>query len=364
MLDARNGWALTANSPRQILFTTNGAASWHLCTPPGLADGDEIAEVSFFDFRRAWVFLRSPTLTNCLVLTTDAGNSWSRITVPFYISDGANLHFTTPQAGTVSETDGGLGSSETRFFETADGGWHWRPVLSEEPILDGTLGTGTIHLCTLCGERAGYYPPAKIIITRGDWADEQPKDAVRLSISTNLGKTWRDLSLRLPAEKFNEGLVDCDPPVFFNAQNGCLPVRLTREKDERAAAFNILAFYMTHDGGATWVPSPSPVVGDGDFYGEDRQVDVVSSRDIFVRAGHDLRVTHDGAKTWQSLKSNLDFGPATADRAVVQIDFADATHGWTITSDNFNQSPEGNYFLHKTVDGGVTWIQLPLLLDD
>src|SRR5437762_7884763 len=56
-----------------------------------------------------------------------------------------------------------------------------------------------------CGDGISYYPPTKVIITHGDQGDEQPKGAVRLSLSTNLGKAWRDLRLPVP-EKYRDGL--------------------------------------------------------------------------------------------------------------------------------------------------------------
>ncbi len=101
----------------------------------------------------------------------------------------------------------------------------------------------------------------------------------------------------------------------------------------------------------------------GGYPGEERQADLVSARDIFVRAGPNLRVTHDGAKSWQTVKSSLNFGPATVDRAVLQIDFVDATHGWAVISDNFSQSPDGTYCLYRTLDGGATWTNLPVKIE-
>ena len=101
----------------------------------------------------------------------------------------------------------------------------------------------------------------------------------------------------------------------------------------------------------------------GGYPGEERQTDLVSARDMFVRAGPDLRVTHDGAKSWQTVKSSLNFGPATVDRAVIQIDFVDAARGWAVISDNFSQSPDGTYYLYQTLDGGATWAEVPVKIE-
>ena len=56
------------------------------------------------------------------------------------------------------------------------------------------------------------------VITHGDIDDEKPKDAVRLSVSANLGKTWQNVILPLPSEKYRDGLVECGDPVFLDGK--------------------------------------------------------------------------------------------------------------------------------------------------
>src|SRR5437762_11216650 len=82
-----------------------------------------------------------------------------------------------------------------------------------------------------CGDGISYYPPTKVIITHGDQGDEQPKGAVRLSLSTNLGKAWRDLRLPVP-EKYRDGLAGPLSPVFFDDRNGLLPAHVLKRNSD------------------------------------------------------------------------------------------------------------------------------------
>ena len=90
------------------------------------------------------------------------------------------------------------------------------------------------------------------------------------------------------------------------------------------------------------------------------QFDVVSLRDVFVRGGPNLYVTSDGARSWRTVKPNIDFGLEGSKWDVSRMDFVDTTHGWILIYDNVNDSPYGHHSLYKTSDGGATWTALPL----
>ena len=96
----------------------------------------------------------------------------------------------------------------------------WTPVVITSPYPDNNLPPGTIHLCNICGGGINYYPPTKVIITVGDMADEKAKGAVRLSLSTNLGKSWRELELPVP-DQYRDGLAGPLSPIFSAAQMAC-----------------------------------------------------------------------------------------------------------------------------------------------
>jgi len=79
------------------------------------------------------------------------------------------------------------------------------------------------------------------------------------------------------------------------------------------------------------------------------QFDIVSARDIFVCNGANLYVTHDAAKSWQTIKPNIDFDRTSSHGEVYRIDFVDARHGWAVIYDNF---PHPKYYLYETSDAG------------
>jgi photosystem II stability/assembly factor-like uncharacterized protein len=131
-------------------------------------------------------------------------------------------------------------------------------------------------------------------------------------------------------------------PIFLNQQDGYLPFNIIKYNPDRSQEYCVLAIYATHDGGLTWIPNATV----GKNVNLNTMVDFVSLQDIFAACGNDLCATHDGAHTWQTLHSNLDFDNVT------EIDFAGPSVGWAIATDG------SSYSLWKTIDGGVSWTKL------
>jgi photosystem II stability/assembly factor-like uncharacterized protein len=362
MIDAQNGWAMTGGvvGGQWVLRTADGGQSWRDCTPRVVQmAGDIEGGICSLDSQNAWL----PTFERItgvmgLLRTRDGGNSWAWFKTAALFQE---CHFFNPSHGFAREEDVGLGSAYVRFYETQDGGENWAPVRIVPPDADPRedLTNAMIHLCNLCGDRMAFHPPSEVIIARGDMGDEQPKDAVRLTISTNLGKTWRDVKLPPPSEKYREGLVTCGTPVFLDDRNGWLPAQI-RENDGNTFSRKAMAFYATQDGGQTWMPRPGVLDAGSGYDGYGRAFDIVSTTDIFAVGGGNLYVTHDGAKSWRTIKPNIDLGREGSKRDVSQLDFVDATHGWAVIYDNTNDLPDGHDSLCRTSDGGTTWKQLPL----
>jgi photosystem II stability/assembly factor-like uncharacterized protein len=359
MMDAQNGWALSSGlvSYQRLLRTADGGQSWRDCTPADVPHSKIASDNCFLGSQNAWVPTYDPAKNEPgLVRTTNGGKSWVPVKTPGFFEE---MHFVNANHGVAREEDVGLGSAYVRFYETQDGGENWAPVRIVPPDADPRedVANAMIYLCNICEDRMAFHPPSEVIIAHGDMGDEQPKDAVRLTISTNLGKTWRDVKLPLPSEEYREGLVTCGTPVFLDDRNGWLPAQI-RENDGNTFSFKAMAFYATQDGGQTWTPRPGLIESDSDYYAS--QFDIVSARDIFAAGGGNLYVTHDGAKSWRTIKPNIDLGRKGSKRDVSQLDFVDATHGWMVIYDNTNDLPDGHDSLYRTSDGGATWKELPL----
>jgi photosystem II stability/assembly factor-like uncharacterized protein len=282
-----------------------------------------------------------------LVQTIDGGKTWSILTKSLpYVND---ITFSNQKDGWAEAADMGAGQAYITLYATHDGGVTWNQINLNQPDGSGDL-TGTLHLCSICGD-SFYYDPLRLIITYGDLISD-PVGSVHLSLSTDLGKTWKDLQLPLPDNIYADGLVAPQLPVFFNDQDGLLPFGIIRYNSDGSHAYAVLAVYATHDGGLSWKPNPTVVDNVQNLEGSYRLVDFVSPMDAFVTCGNDLCVTHDADKTWQTLKSNLNFAYVDGSAYVWQFDFVSPTTGWAITTDG------NTYALWKTTDGGKTWGEL------
>ena len=232
MIDVHNGWASTGlvAGHSLLLRTTNGGESWRDCSPRGIpVDVDADATGCFLGAENAWLpTYERTTHTAGLLRTTNGGSAWVwfRFMTPAPSTPAAfqSVHFYTAKNGIASETDVGLGSADCQFYETQDGGANWFPLPIFPPGADPDADDmpTMIHLCNLCGDSVAFHPPANVIITHGDMGDETPKNGVRLSISDNMGRNWRDVKLPLPSKNFATAWRKADRPSFWMTRTaGC-----------------------------------------------------------------------------------------------------------------------------------------------
>jgi photosystem II stability/assembly factor-like uncharacterized protein len=348
MVDESNGWAWAAktDTTNALLHTHDGGQSWVDVTPRDLPPLNRYGDV-FLNDQTAWVpFSDATSQTSGLAHTTDGGASWSvqngNLAFP-----GASFHFIDQSNGWAETVDVGAGNAYVRIYETYDGGRTWQVVPLISPRRERSLPEGTLHLCNICGD-GFYYDPLRVVITYGDLAGA-PGGSVRLAISTDLGKNWRNRQFPLPGAQYKNDLIAPLAPTFFDHDNGVLPVVM--QTTGLSVPGSSLAIYSTRDGGLSWAATPVIIDGVQAF----PSVDFVTSQDAFLVCGAHLCVTHDGAQNWQTLNASLVFDTnAPSGEHVAQFDFVSAQVGWAVTA-NADGSPATFW---KTSDGGQTWKKL------
>jgi hypothetical protein len=345
MFSEAAGWALVskADFTNSLLHTTDGGQSWTNVTPPNLPANDFVS--FFLNTQSAWIYdYNYPT--NGLVHTADGGKTWTKLIqslpIPNGQYDGTSITFLDENNGWLKTISVGTAHCEFTLFGTHDGGATWNQIMLSDPpnTITSSAFPGDLSVCSICGD-SFYYDPTRMVVVNGDLASDS-SGSVRLSVSFDLGKTWKDHILPMPASQYKDGLVAPQAPVFLNQQDGFLPFNIIKYKSDQSQEYSVLALYATHDGGLSWILNSTVVEN---VY-LNNIVDFVSLQDNFATCGNDLCATHDGAHTWQPLHSNLDFDYVT------KIDFVSPSTGWAITTDDSSSS------LWKTVDGGASWIKL------
>jgi len=370
MVDSKNGWAQAgAPEDHRVLHTANGGVSWVDVTPHTLPNRPW--DFQFPSSRIAWI--SSYNQKTGFLLTTNAGASWvswAPLVPPDdthnYFLVVANCRLLNARDGLAECVDGAAGSSCYTFFDTHDGGLHWEAVRITPPGRNPENPPEAVPVSNALWYGAGitYYPPGKVALVHGDLTEGKPEGMVCLSLSTNLGRSWRDLKLPLP-EKHHGSFCQPSAPFFLDASNGLLRVCAFKSMTDTGALDRVTIFYATHDGGGTWTPMPGTFSPRDPF--SDHKLSFVSPRDIFVENGGTLYVTHDGAQSWRA--SNLGLGLRETGHDVSQMEFVDAAHGWIAVSGQGGTWASGHrtFYAYATVyetfNGGETWTELPLRVD-
>jgi len=322
MLDLQNGWMITDHN---ILRTQDGGTTWHNVTPPNASALGFGTGFSFLDSNRGWILVsdqNDPLNHGALYHTVDGGLNWISSSVPF---GSGNLKFLDDNNGWLMLIAGaGAGEMPVKFFQTNDGGVNWSQVFTDVPTDPNPNNTLPVS-----GIKSGFTP----VSMHEAWVSgqETAPNIFYLYHSIDGGRTWSKVDYQMPFT--GEATYLTQPPVFFDSQNGILP--MTAGRDGQATLF-----LKTTDGGRTWSVSV-PVTGAG-------QYSVVSPNDLFVWFAGELSTSHDSGQTWTTTTPNLSW-----DFSTFQFQFLDTQTGWTVTS-----ASDGHTSLYKTIDGGQTWTVL------
>lgn len=321
--DATTGWARTTT--QLILHTSNGGKNWQDVTPPYSArsSGQLPPAFTFLDGTIAWVAVSGQqqpdgTIHTVVFRTSNGGHNWQEAILPTSQLGASQVQFVDAQHGWVLSSFGGgaAGSQAVDLFRSSDGGQTWN-IVARAP------GAFPFH-----GIKSGM---SWISPTTG-WVTgfiAIPNTAL-LYRTQDAGVSWQQQSLPLPSL---QGGITTQPPVFFSATEGLLPVTFASAQGQN------LVVYATHDGGNTWVSS-TMLSTTGTIW------DFLTMQQGWVVGanGTSLYETSDGGLHWTTIIPSANF------QSISQLDFVSMSEGWAIST------PTGaEPALLKTSDGGQSW---------
>ena len=232
------------------------------------------------------------------------------------------IQLLTPQVGWAFQ--GG------RLFWTADAGGQWKDITPAAPSSEVIASVCFLDTSTGWVLLAG---------AEGDLA------RFDLASTTNAGENWSIKPVRLP--NLNPvayplgGQAHID---FVDSLHGWMNLGL------QSMLHNGIQF-ATQDGGSTWSWTPQPHQSAG-------PIRFINLHDGWIVSpeGHELYVTHDGAKSWHtlSLEAPSDIPqPVGANYALPTFD--DPKHGFLLVSYFGPNTPTSTLVLFSSGDGGQTW---------
>jgi photosystem II stability/assembly factor-like uncharacterized protein len=324
MQDEKNGWGINDTN---ILRTVDGGVTWYKVGPAKVSSLGYSVIADFLTAQEGWVLVPDPTdmLVGALYHTNDGGTTWSSSSVPF---GGGVLNFIDSKQGWMMASLGaGAGSMGVAIYQSSDGGSTWTQNYTNDPNQPGAgdslpLGGLKDGLASLDMKTAWVggvtYAPGIVYLY-------QTQDG---------GHSWKLVPVKVPTG-YEQAELETLGPKFVTLDAAYLPVTLTSQNGE------LLAVYSSHDGGKSWLLTPTLIPQGG-------SMDFVSVQDGFVWNGTNFYVTKDGALTWKTVSPDVSFGDNFSG-----MDFVSPALGFVVTSDASN-----NRTLYKTTDGGTTWIVL------
>ncbi len=258
-------------------------------------------------------FFLSPSLAiiyvnGDLFLTTDAGISWSSITLPVVTQQKAipgPIFFLNDHLGWMSVSGISEGTfQDNDLLRSTDGGQSWSRLHATlpAPLLPRTRSPGYITSLSFLNETTGW-------VTGSSYSRENSW----IYMTNDGGNTWQEQQLPSPQGYSATRRLDLGQPHFFSARDGVLPAASTHFDPTGVCAF------ITHDGGESWQSQP--------FFALQNYSDEVVDPHLLI------------------------------DVSVPLPSFTSLTTGWV-----------GNISIYRTTDGGRSWQhfdhQLPIRYSD
>lgn len=265
-----------------------------------------------------------------LFRTFSGGATWMELPAPNLPVNG--VFFLDAQHGWIDSGSPATGIGPDILYATTDGGESWAVVgpLPQTAPMGWVYGVGQYHV-TFSGSHRGWYLGDGVLYT-----------------TTDGGHTW---NLFGGLHRLAGTTLNYYQPVF-SGQDGIMPVAYRGAGPDNATA-NDVAFFVTHDGGASW--SVQPITSPAGFapVGDILSISILDTQHIWltsqsltggdnVQVGPAVARTSDGGLTWTI---------AHHTPRILQMTFRDATHGFALDVTGTN---DVNGIL-VTSDAGATW---------
>ncbi len=341
MVDRQIGWAVTDRSRVGLLLRTDdGGTRWRDVTPLS-SSGQKIGvfEITVLSSLIAWV-LPTDTIgstTHEIFRTVDGGRTWRSARVSDF---GVNsIHFVNQNGWLIADAVGYMGGNEeVNIFRSTDGGETWIRVASacvqSSPICKNTPDNENSGL-----PLHGYKVDITFLNTTTGWVA-----GTILYVTHDAGRTWREQKLPLPPVVTSSWEAGYQPPKFFTAQDGIMPVFYVSGQSTSSMA--VAVFYATHDGGTTWRYAAPVFITQGSLDCQHytcRHYRPSSFADMnhgWMMDRGALYMTSDGGRRWTTVRLRLFTD-------VRDLQFISPQVGWAIR--------QTFPFLLKTMDAGRTW---------
>jgi len=320
MLNASDGWALTASS---VLKTTDGGTSWQDVTPAN-AGLNSNARGQFMNAHYAWIAIGPANQQEGagirVLRTTDGGTSWQQSTINDAVVSIVDVpHFLNASQGWIeASSTPGAGSARADIWASSDGGQTWTQLSSNKTSNGLNLGYVT----------GISFRDAQLGIASGNLGAGGDNSVPSIALTQNGGRTWQTKSLPHLLGGYVNPLNNSQPPVFFG-NVAFLPVNVTVQNS------NLLVLYRSNDGGNNWVQTSVAHIQANNTY----VLDNAHAWATDTQSG-ELYSTSDGGNHWSAISNTAYHLNA--------LSFTDAQNGWGVTS---------NQLLHTT-DGGRSWQQI------
>lgn len=349
MMDAQNGWAITARcdpcppnvTSNLLLRTADGGTRWKDVTPVD-SSGTRTRFYGFYPLNSQIVLVDK-------VRTVDGGQTWKLTSSPGW----GTISFLNRREGwLILPLAAYLGHTDVDILHTSDGGETW------DKISSNTEGSGLTNLSGMGG--INFFTFTTGWITGGGG----PINWHYLFVTRDGGRTWQERKLPQLPQLTPNWNANLGPLTILSSRDGVVradyglwyfPGRYESPKNLAP----ITVFFVTHDAGVTWTyttPVPVPEGKDAPRIGPST---VLNMNRWWVRVEDTLYATNDGGRRWTRRHS----GELMAN--VSELAFISQDVGWAVRNTDpygggARQSPP---FLLKTVDGGRTWTAIRYVID-